>query len=129
MTRDLLTGPGGPLDPVPDDTVCCYCGQELKRVKLAEKVRSILNQHDYQFHGFCDAACAGHFLIQQACGRPLGRDEGKLLGRAFGNFERLVRQLADNELPESRALRQHRALAAYWYDDPDAVYGPKQKGG
>lgn len=63
MRHDMLSGPGGPLEPMPDDTACCNCGDTLRDITESSNMEEEGNY--FAFEGFCGPRCAALYLAKQ----------------------------------------------------------------
>jgi len=80
VRHDMLSGPGGPMDPVPSGEECAFCNARLfgaewgyfpdgkkgfvlpkGRVEREEDIK----EGTPQFDGFCDEECRGNFLARR----------------------------------------------------------------
>ena len=59
MRQDMLSGIGGPMDPMPDDTRCCTCNAEIP-----EPTDNLEGDAYWNFEGFCNARCAAAYILK-----------------------------------------------------------------
>jgi hypothetical protein len=80
-------------EPMYDDTACCYCHAQFPG---ANEPTWAPGEDSWMYQGFCDAECAGYFLISKAtwsddnCYPRLGQRVDMLA--AFGNLARFARK-------------------------------------